>query len=217
MIMMANATTTHLNASVAEPVAPSTPVRAVDTDSRDAPARLSVSTNWPPVVIAFVTARGNTRRAAEAMEVQHELYVLELTQHMHELGDAVRAVTLLDAFDLATKTKKVVEYKIDEMKPEDLVKLYTQSLQQIERLTDNKVPAMGGTTNNIFGNVDTKIIQALPPHVQAAYMRLRESTPEAQPEPAYIPHEYHDSVDDVFKPSDELGNSETDVYDEADL
>jgi hypothetical protein len=139
-------------------------------------AAQSMLAAWHPVVVAFVRAKGNTRKAAEAIGVEHEVLLLELTQHMDDLQAAIRAVSLMDSFDMARKAKLYIELGFDDMKYEDLVKVYTSALQTVERMTAAAQLAPGGNTiYNIAGSLEQKVVQALPPHVQAALMRVNRN------------------------------------------
>lgn len=139
-----------------------------------------VASQWAPVVLALVSCRGNTKSAAESVGLPHEVYMLELTQHVEDLQSAIRAITLIDTFDMANKTRKFLAYSLDELKGQDLVKLYGDTLDKLEKLTDTRMPASGGTQHNTynFGNVEQKMIQTLDPRVQAALLRARNIDPD---------------------------------------
>lgn len=133
-----------------------------------------------PIIHSFVSARGNMKKAAEMAGMTEADLALRLVDEPAELGKAIRAISLIEEFKLAHETRLMLRGVLEEMRPEDLVKLHIGTVQAIERMANSGVGSAGlgalqGATFNFGGTHNTleaKVIEQLPPRVQAAVARL---------------------------------------------
>lgn len=133
-----------------------------------------------PIIHSFVSARGNMKKAAEMAGMTEADLALRLVDEPAELGKAIRAISLIEEFKLAHETRLMLRGVLEEMRPEDLIKLHIGTVQAIERMANSGVGSAGlgalqGATFNFGGTHNTleaKVIEQLPPRVQAAVARL---------------------------------------------
>lgn len=132
---------------------------------------LRSTSNATAYIRALVKYKGDIARVAEELDVPIEELALELVENMEALQKVTRAIQLIQLFDLANASARMLLGRMAELRADDLSKTYLGQVALIEKLTDEKtVPVL--QQNNF--QLDQKVLQILPDNVREAVFTLIE-------------------------------------------